>query len=90
MDSERLARVKRKLEALNYDGDLDPKSAPLAEKLVDDLLNATNSYKSLKLRLTKQSKAQDNWEAKLMTLKQSLPQGLVCCAFLAEFHQRLL
>lgn len=70
MDSERLARVKRKLEALNYDGDLDPKSAPLAEKLVDDLLNATNSYKSLKLRLTKQSKAQDNWEAKLMTLKQ--------------------
>ena len=70
MDLERLARVKRKLEALNYDGDLDPKSAPLAEKLVDDLLNATNSYKSLKLRLTKQSKAQDNWEAKLMTLKQ--------------------
>ena len=69
--------MKRKLEALNYDGDLDPKSAPLAEKLVDDLLNATNSYKSLKLRLTKQSKAQDNWEAKLMTLKQEKNAALL-------------
>ena len=33
MDFQRLALLKRKLEALNYDGELDPKSAPLAEKV---------------------------------------------------------
>ena len=34
MDSVRLARLQRKLEALNYDGDIDPKSANLAEKVM--------------------------------------------------------
>jgi hypothetical protein len=33
MDQQRLALLKRKLEALNYDGELDTKSAPLAEKV---------------------------------------------------------
>ena len=33
MDVQRIALLKRKLEALNYDGELDPKSAPLAEKV---------------------------------------------------------
>ena len=33
MDVQRLTLLKRKLEALNYDGELDPKSAPLAEKV---------------------------------------------------------
>jgi hypothetical protein len=31
MDSQQLARLKRKLDALDYDGDLDPKSAHLVE-----------------------------------------------------------
>jgi 4-hydroxy-3-methylbut-2-enyl diphosphate reductase IspH len=34
-------------------------------QLVDDLLNATNSYRSLKLRFTKQTTAQENWLAKV-------------------------
>lgn len=34
MDAERLARLKRKLEALNYDGISDPKLDDLAEKVV--------------------------------------------------------
>ena len=33
MDQQRLALLKRKLEALSYDGELDTKSAPLAEKV---------------------------------------------------------
>lgn len=33
MDHQRLTLLKRKLEALNYDGELDTKSAPLAEKV---------------------------------------------------------
>lgn len=33
MDIQRLTLLKRKLEALNYDGELDPKSAPLTEKV---------------------------------------------------------
>jgi hypothetical protein len=33
MDAQRLSLLKRKLEALNYDGELDTKSAPLAEKV---------------------------------------------------------
>lgn len=33
MDTQRLALLKRKLEALSYDGELDTKSAPLAEKV---------------------------------------------------------
>ena len=38
MDSERLARLKRKLEALNYDGISDPKLDELAEKVVPGLM----------------------------------------------------
>ena len=32
MDAQRLSLLKRKLETLNYDGELDPTSAPLTEK----------------------------------------------------------
>ena len=40
MDAERLARLKRKLEALNYDGISEPKLDDLAEKVVPGLMTA--------------------------------------------------
>ena len=47
---KRLGALKRKLEAMQYTDALDVRSAPLVERLVEDLLHTTESYRALKIR----------------------------------------
>ena len=50
MNANALSQLQRKLQALHYTDPLDHSSAPLAQKLVDDLLQATESYRGMKLQ----------------------------------------
>ena len=50
MAEKRLGALKRKLEAMQYTDALDVRSAPLVERLVEDLLHTTESYRALKVR----------------------------------------
>lgn len=53
--------LKRKLQALNYNDEVDIKSAQLVENLVSDLMHTTESYRALKLQSGKQLQtAQDS------------------------------
>lgn len=55
MDDRQLAMLRRKLDALSYSEDLDSSSAPLVQKLVDDLVHTTDSYRVLKQQCSKQA-----------------------------------
>lgn len=55
LDDRQFIQLKRKLEALSYVEPLDTASAPLVQKLVDDLVHATESYRDLKLQNATQS-----------------------------------
>lgn len=46
-----IAFLRRKLLLLNYAEHLDDTSAELVERLVDDLIHTTESYRDLKLQL---------------------------------------
>lgn len=55
MADHNITVLKRKLEALNYRDVFDQQSAPLVQKLVDDLVHTTESYRSLKLQSAKRA-----------------------------------
>lgn len=65
MDQKNFALLSRKLEALSYTDPLDPVSAPLVQKLVDDLVHTTESYRGLKLRSAKQAQEAEQWQGKV-------------------------
>ena len=46
----RMGALRRRLEAMQYQEDLDPRSAPLVERLVGDLVHTTEAYRALKIR----------------------------------------
>jgi hypothetical protein len=48
MDQQVMALLKRKLEALRYTEPVDNVSAPLVQKLLDDLVHTTETYRGLK------------------------------------------
>ena len=48
MEQQALQLLKRKLDALSYMEPVDEHSAPLVQKLVDDLVHTTESYRGLK------------------------------------------
>ena len=50
VDDRQLVALKRKLESLQYRDDFDRRSAPLVQKLLDDLVHTTESYRALKVR----------------------------------------
>lgn len=64
MDAKNFALLARKLEALNYNDQLDPVSAPLVQKLVDDLVHTTESYRALKLKNAKAGQEVEQWQGK--------------------------
>jgi hypothetical protein len=53
MDERSLVLLRRKLEALSYNEPLDALSAPLASRLIDDLVRTTDSHRSVKLQAAK-------------------------------------
>lgn len=48
MEQPELELLRRKLDALGYDHPVDEFSGPLVQKLVDDLVHTTESYRGLK------------------------------------------
>lgn len=48
MEQQELELLRRKLDALSYDHPVDDFSGPLVQKLVDDLVHTTESYRGLK------------------------------------------
>ena len=66
MDQKNFTLLCRKLEALNYSDPLDRESAPLVQKLVDDLVHTTESYRGLKLRSAKQGQESEQWQSKVL------------------------
>jgi hypothetical protein len=65
MDAKNFALLSRKLEALNYTDPLEPVSAPLVQKLVDDLVHTTESYRALKLKNAKAGQEVEQWQGKV-------------------------
>ena len=65
MNANALAQLQRKLQALHYTDPLDHSSAPLAQKLVDDLLQATESYRGLKLQSAARQQELEQCESKV-------------------------
>jgi hypothetical protein len=53
MDERSLTVLRRKLEALNYTERLDAVCGPLVERLVEDLVRTTDSYRGAKLQASK-------------------------------------
>jgi len=49
MEDRQLVVLKRKLESLQYTDEFDRRSAPLVQKLLDDLVHTTESYRALKV-----------------------------------------
>ena len=45
-----MGALRRRLEAMQYQEELDPRSAPLVERLVGDLVHTTEAYRALKIR----------------------------------------
>ena len=48
MEQQALELLKRKLDALSYTDPVDEESASLVQRLVDDLVHTTESYRGLK------------------------------------------
>ena len=65
MNANALSQLQRKLQALHYTDPLDRSSAPLAQKLVDDLLQATESYRGLKLQSAARQQELEQNESKV-------------------------
>ncbi|KAK3289417.1 hypothetical protein CYMTET_3154 [Cymbomonas tetramitiformis] len=70
IDEARLAQLRRKLESLNYGDTFDLSSVPLIQKLLDDLVHTTESYRALKLRNSSSSHELETYKAKLDVLYQ--------------------
>ena len=65
MDSEELGLLRKKLFLLEYPGSFDADSAPLIERLVDDLIHTTESYRDLKAQSDHQQTKIDTFSSKV-------------------------
>ena len=63
--SQRLRACERKLQELGYEDNLDESSLPLAEKMLEELVQTTNSYRALKMRCSKQQNELEAWQSKV-------------------------
>ena len=62
--------LRRKLEALSYTEKLDATSGALVERLVDDLVHTTESYRTLKMQAAKQAAETEACQSKVEVLKK--------------------
>ena len=69
--------LRRKLSLLSYEGDFTSDSAPLIERLVDDLIHTTESYRDVK-----QSLDQHRLEGSACIAQVKLLVLLRLCSFL--------
>lgn len=65
MDERALVLLRRKLETLSYTERLDAASAPLVARLVEDLVRATDSYRTVKLQAGQYAQEISNFNAKV-------------------------
>jgi hypothetical protein len=65
--------LRRKLEALGYSDGLDAASAQLVQKLTDDLVHTTDSYRTLKLQCARQAQ-----ELSVQNDKVRVPNACAC------------
>ncbi|GFR41794.1 hypothetical protein Agub_g2559, partial [Astrephomene gubernaculifera] len=70
MDDRQLAVLRRKLEALSYSDPLDATSAPLVQKLVEDLVHTTDSYRVIKQQCAKQAQEIAAFDTRLEAVRQ--------------------
>ncbi|EFJ50664.1 basal body protein [Volvox carteri f. nagariensis] len=70
MDDRQLAVLRRKLDALGYSELLDPSSAPLVQKLVEDLVHTTDSYRLIKQQCSKQAQEMAAFDTRLEAVRQ--------------------
>jgi hypothetical protein len=68
MDADRLAILRRKLTALSYNAAFEESSAPLVERLLEDLVQATESFRQVKLQNTSSKQQLDEFEAKVLEM----------------------
>lgn len=62
--------LRKKLEILQYDTDFDERSASLIERLVDDLIHTTQSYRDLRSQLDQQQTEKVSFDSKVSDLFQ--------------------
>ena len=60
-----LTLLRRKLSLLSYPEHLDDSSAPLVQRLVDDLIHTTESYRHLKTQLDARGQDLSEYHAKV-------------------------
>ena len=65
MDERSLVLLRRKLEALSYTEGLEPASAPLVARLLDDLVRTTDSYRAVKLQSAKYAQEVSTFNTKV-------------------------
>ncbi|GIL57051.1 hypothetical protein Vafri_12185 [Volvox africanus] len=70
MDDRQLVVLRRKLDALSYSEPLDPSSAPLVQKLIEDLVHTTDSYRVTKQQCLKQSQEMAAFDSRLEAVRQ--------------------
>ena len=63
-----LTLLRRKLSLLSYPEHLDDSSAPLVQRLVDDLIHTTESYSNLKTQLDARGQDLSEYHAKVWLL----------------------
>lgn len=65
MDERQRVLLRKKLEALSYLEPFDASSAPLVQRLVDDVVRTTESYRGLKLQCAKQAQEISTFNSKV-------------------------
>ncbi len=70
LTDNQLQALRRKLEALGYTDAVDPSSGPLVQKLTDDLVHTTDSYRTLKLQCARQAQEVNALNEKVPRLLQ--------------------
>uniref|UniRef100_A0A7S0UMS0 Uncharacterized protein n=1 Tax=Polytomella parva TaxID=51329 RepID=A0A7S0UMS0_9CHLO len=69
MDQRQLYSLRQKLDALSFNDPLDPISAPLVSKLVEDLVDATESYRTLKLQCSQQEQEKQDFKHQMEAMR---------------------
>lgn len=65
MDDRQLALLRRQLDHLNYSESFDASSSILVQKLLEDLVHATESYRAVKQQAGKQAQDLAVYDAKV-------------------------
>lgn len=65
MDERQRTLLRKKLEALSYIEPFEATSAPLVQRLVDDVVRTTESYRGLKLQCAKQAQEISTYNTKV-------------------------